>query len=272
MLDCDISQPFTPSSQVQSLLEHSSSLWDVMMYLEALEDLVRGGMLRSNPERVRCFCESWNLNLRALERVLKEPYAGKVAAAVVIELSEWVRGTFHRNNAPMVASVMRTFTLLLRVPCLEAVAAIRRLQVFENLVGFIPKRQGLLQSACLSLCRAVWWRAETDNEDENGNGGSVHCAPDIGVYATDDSQGEDMPVDPRTALIPPATYLLTKLGLSDLFWSVLQDSKTLCPEKHPKVCSYFCYFSLSLSRLSPSPPHFTQESIRTFFSEKTHYE
>ena len=200
------------------------------MYLQAVEDLVGGGLLQRNAEEVKNFCESWGLLVQALARVFSESYAGKVAALVVRELSLWIKGRFERDDAAMVASILKTISALLRAPCDEVALTVKQHQVFENLVGFIPTHNGLLQSSCLSLCRAVWWRSDSDDLDQQS---PLHTSTDIGEYVESPSEH-----DPRASLIPPATYFLKKYSLFDMLQRVMHGPNTLCARKHPKVWDF----------------------------------
>eukprot|EP01061_Rhynchopus_euleeides_P015422 TRINITY_DN26333_c0_g1_i2.p1 TRINITY_DN26333_c0_g1~~TRINITY_DN26333_c0_g1_i2.p1 ORF type:complete len:618 (+),score=209.51 TRINITY_DN26333_c0_g1_i2:155-1855(+) len=227
---------------VHSILTQATDLWDVMTYLQAVESVVTDGLLHRTAEQVQNFCDSWNLILPPLGRVFRDAYAGKVAALVVSELSMWVKGRFNKDETPMVSSVLRTFTLLLRIPSAEVAVALKKLQVFENLVGFVPERAGLLQSSCLSLCRAVWWRTDSDDPTDLG---TVHDPEGTVIGSYIENPQVD---DPRAALIPPASYFLRKHNLTGLMANIMHGRNTLCATKHP------------------------QPGLRAFFERRTHYE
>ncbi|KAJ9458890.1 hypothetical protein DIPPA_03019 [Diplonema papillatum] len=224
---------------VSTILAGTEDAWDVMMYLQAVEELAVAGFLKDlNAEGARNFCDSINILILPMGRVFREAFAGKVAALIVQELSPWLQGTYSTETAGAAASVLRTLALLVRVPCKEAVEVIQQQQIFQRMTGFIPTADCLVRSAALSLCRAVWWRTDAAHAATSQ---SLTTA-DVGTYVDDDDE------DVRFILQEPAAAFVKETGLDAILQNVMLGQNTLCPLKHSKP------------------------GVRSFFTVRTHYE
>eukprot|EP01063_Lacrimia_lanifica_P011242 TRINITY_DN18067_c0_g1_i1.p1 TRINITY_DN18067_c0_g1~~TRINITY_DN18067_c0_g1_i1.p1 ORF type:complete len:1009 (+),score=245.34 TRINITY_DN18067_c0_g1_i1:108-3134(+) len=210
---------------IHSILTKTTDMWDVMLYLKSLEECVSQGAVLQQAESVKNVCDSLNLVILPLRKVFTEVYGGRVVELLATELAAWL-GEVERHDPEVLASLLRTLTLFIRIPVREACRVVEQRRVFDSLQRLVPRRDCLLRSAALSFARAVWWRADPSSSDAPDAGQSA----DMGSYIPT-GRDED---DPRAALAPGATQFLERLGLSAMLEDVMHGQNTLCPDKHAK--------------------------------------
>ena len=225
---------------IHSMLSTTDDLWDIMTYLQAIEELIKNDKLLQigNPttvdseedfmEGLKSFCEGLNIIITPLAKAFKEDYGSRVAVLLIEGLHKWLLQPYCPAVALTSVAILRTFTLLLKIPCAAAVTSIRKLELFVSLEEVTPSHDCMLLSSLLSFARIVFWRPEVLPQDELAE------IPDMGTYIA--SQDDD----PRCLLFTPAKAYLTKI-MPSLLPFLTNGETSLSAGKHDRPDIRSCF-------------------------------